>query len=119
MPGARAGEIVDVFVISFPYRKRVVATSVRFPPIPAVILALRTSELKEYVEVNARRYGMRPFTTVTAAIFLLMAVVHLYRIAVGFPITIGGANVGQEVSWVAIVVTLVLAVGLFREARRR
>jgi hypothetical protein len=62
--------------------------------------------------------AMKPFTMVAGAIFLLMALVHLYRIAVGFPIVIGGTSVGQEVSWVALAVTLVLAVGLFREARR-
>ena len=62
---------------------------------------------------------MKPFTMVAAAVFLLMALIHLYRIAVGLPITIGGTSVGQEVSWVALVATLFLAVGLFREARRQ
>ena len=35
-----------------------------------------------------------------------------------FPIVFGRTSVGQEVSWVALTVTLIPAVGLFREARR-
>lgn len=62
--------------------------------------------------------AMKPFTAIAAVIFLLMALVHLYRLAAGFPISVGSVSIGQEVSWIALVVTLVLAVGLFREARR-
>ena len=62
---------------------------------------------------------MKPFTTIAAAIFALMAIAHVYRIATGFPVTVGSVRVGQEVSWVALVITAVLAVGLFREARGR
>ena len=61
---------------------------------------------------------MKPFTTIAAAIFALMAIAHAYRIATGFPVSVGSVNVGQEVSWVAVVITAVIAVGLFREARR-
>ena len=38
--------------------------------------------------------AMKPFTTIAAAIFLLMALVHLYRVAVGFPITVGSVEIG-------------------------
>ena len=48
-----------------------------------------------------------------------MTIAHVYRIATGFPVTVGSVSVGQEVSWVALVITGVLAVGLFREARGR
>lgn len=61
---------------------------------------------------------MKPFTAIAAAIFLLMAVIHAYRLATEFPIVIGGAVVGQPVSWIALVATSILAIGLFREARR-
>ena len=61
---------------------------------------------------------MKPFTTIAAAIFLLIGLAHLYRVVVGFPVTIGSTSIGQEVSWIALVVTLALAIGLFREARR-
>ena len=61
---------------------------------------------------------MKPFTTIAAAIFLLMAVVHAYRLTTEFPIVIGGAVVGQTVSWIALIITAMLDIGLFREARR-
>jgi len=61
---------------------------------------------------------MKPFTTIAAAIFLLIAVIHAYRLTTEFPIVIGGAVVGKGVSWIALVVTAILAIGLFREARR-
>ena len=64
--------------------------------------------------MNARK----PFTLIAAAIFLLMAVAHLYRITTGFDVTIGGTMLPQWVSWVALAVTGLLAVMLFREARR-
>lgn len=60
---------------------------------------------------------MRPFTTIAALIFLLMAIVHAYRLATGFSISVAGTEIGQGVSWVALVVTAVLAYGLFREAK--
>ncbi|HJS40267.1 MAG TPA: hypothetical protein VJ763_02585 [Sphingomicrobium sp.] len=59
----------------------------------------------------------RPFTLVAAIIFLLMAIGHLYRLAVGFDITVGGTAVPQSVSWVALVVTALLGVMLLRESR--
>ena len=60
----------------------------------------------------------RPFTLIAAIIFLLMALVHLYRLVDGFSISIAGTEVGQGISIVALVVALVLSFGLFREARR-
>ena len=53
-----------------------------------------------------------------AAIFLLMALVHLYRLFVGFDISIAGAHVSQAISWIALGVTALLAVMLYGEARR-
>ena len=61
---------------------------------------------------------MKPFTLIAAAIFLLMAAVHLYRLVTPFPVMVGGVTIGQDVSWIALAVTAVLAVGLFREATR-
>lgn len=60
---------------------------------------------------------MKPFTMIAAAIFLVMALMHLYRLATGFPVTIGSVSVGPLASGVALVIALVLAGGLFREAR--
>ena len=61
---------------------------------------------------------MKPFSLVAAAIFTLMALAHLYRLAVGFPITIGATDIGPAVSWAGLVVASVIAVGLFREGLR-
>ena len=61
---------------------------------------------------------MKPFPTIAPAIFAIMALVHVYRIAVGFPINVAGTEVGQEISWIALIVTAVLAYGLLKEARR-
>jgi hypothetical protein len=46
-----------------------------------------------------------------------MACVHLYRLAVGFDITIGATSVPMTVSWVALVITALLSVMLFKESR--
>lgn len=59
----------------------------------------------------------RPFTLVAAIIFLVMAGGHLYRLAVGFDVTVGGTALPLFVSWVGLAVTALLAVMLFREAR--
>ena len=60
----------------------------------------------------------RPFTTIAAVIFGLMALAHAYRIATHFQIVVGSHTVAQGVSWVALIITAVLSYGLFREARR-
>ena len=59
-----------------------------------------------------------PFTTLAAAIFALMALAHVYRLAVGFDVSVGGTHLPQSISWIALVVTALLATMLFREARR-
>ena len=61
---------------------------------------------------------MKPFTTVAAIIFALMALGHAYRIATHFQVIVGSYTVAREVSWVALIVTALLSYGLFREARR-
>ena len=60
----------------------------------------------------------RPFTMFAAAIFLLIALVHLYRIIVGFDVSVAGTHISQAVSWIAVLFTGLLAEMLFREARR-
>jgi hypothetical protein len=61
---------------------------------------------------------MKPFTTLAAIIFGLMALLHAYRIATHFQVTVGSHMIAQEVSWVALIVAAILSFGLFREARR-
>ena len=61
---------------------------------------------------------MRPFTTIAAVIFGLMAVAHIYRLAVGFPVVIGGHELGQGASILALLITGTLSAMLIREAKR-
>ena len=60
----------------------------------------------------------RPFTLIAAIIFGLMALAHAYRIVTHFQVIVGTHEIAQGVSWVALAVTGVLSVGLFREAMR-
>ena len=47
-----------------------------------------------------------------------MALLHAYRIATDFQLIVGSHVIPQELSWVGLIVTAVLSLGLFREARR-
>jgi hypothetical protein len=60
----------------------------------------------------------RPFTLIAAIIFALIALVHAYRIMTQFQVVVGTHVIGQGVSWVALVITGALSIGLFREAMR-
>ena len=60
---------------------------------------------------------MKPFTTVAAIIFAIIALLHAYRIATHFQVIVGSHTIAQGVSWIALVVTAVLSFGLFREAK--
>lgn len=60
----------------------------------------------------------RAAALIGAVVFLCLAAVALYRLLVGFPITIGGMQVGQTTSFLAFVAFAALALMLFRGARR-
>jgi uncharacterized protein YacL len=60
----------------------------------------------------------KPFTTIAAVLFLIIAGVHVYRLATGFDVTIAGSPVSMTVSWIGAVVGLLLGVMLLSEARR-
>lgn len=62
--------------------------------------------------------GNRPITMLAAIIFALMALVHVYRLVTHFQIIIGSHTIPETASYAAIVVTGLLAFGLFRDARR-
>ena len=53
-------------------------------------------------------------TIVGAVAFLGIAALALYRLLAGFPITIGGAEIGQTSSFLVFVVCTALALMLFR-----
>ena len=61
--------------------------------------------------------GSRPFTMIAAIVFFCMALAHVYRIFTQFQIIIGSHAIPMWVSYVAIVVTAGLGIGLFRETR--
>lgn len=56
-------------------------------------------------------------TLIGALTFLALAAVALYRLLVGFPIVVGGMQVGQTTSFIAFVAFAALALMLFRGAR--
>jgi hypothetical protein len=51
---------------------------------------------------------------IAAFIFLVLALGSLYRLIVGFPVTIGGVMIGQVATFFAFVVCAALALMLFR-----
>ena len=59
----------------------------------------------------------KPFTWIAAAIFALMAIVHIIRLFTNFHIVVGTHSIPMWVSYVAIVVTAFLSWMLCREAR--
>ncbi len=58
------------------------------------------------------------YNTLTAALFLIIAVAHLLRIIFGWPAQIGGLDIPVWVSWVALVVAGALAYFGFRQTIR-
>ena len=59
-----------------------------------------------------------PFTMLASAIFLLMALVHAYRLISPFPIRVADCDVPQWVSVIGLLIAGGLAFALYREARR-
>ena len=59
----------------------------------------------------------KPFTWIAAAIFALMAIVHIIRLFTNFHIVVGTHSIPMWVSYVASVVTAFLSWMLCREAR--
>ena len=62
--------------------------------------------------------GNKPVTTIAAIIFLIMAIVHAYRLATHFQFVVGSHVIPMWVSWAGLIVPLLLAWGLLRGARR-
>ncbi|MBW8784569.1 MAG: hypothetical protein JF593_08005 [Novosphingobium sp.] len=61
---------------------------------------------------------MKPFTTIAAVLFAIVALLHLVRLIRHFPAVIGGWSVPMWVSILGVVVPAFLAIMLMREARR-
>lgn len=67
---------------------------------------------------------MKPFTTVAAVVFALVAAVHIARIALGWHVIIGesvvavgGTSIPMWASYLGLAVSAGLAVMLWRESR--
>ena len=60
----------------------------------------------------------RTYNTLTAALFLIIAVAHLLRIIFGWAAQIGGLDIPVWASWVALVVAGALAYVGFRQNSR-
>lgn len=56
----------------------------------------------------------RLVTIIGGAVFLIIAGLALYRLFVGFPISIGGTEVGQTSTFFVFVICAALSVMLFR-----
>ena len=61
---------------------------------------------------------MKPFTTLAAALFGLIALAHVYRLVRGCEVVVGGTVIPQWVSVVGLVIGAGMALMLWREARR-
>jgi hypothetical protein len=61
---------------------------------------------------------MKPFTTVAAVVFSLIAVVHLLRLFFHWQVTVNGAIVPIWISVPGFIITGVLAIMLLREAKK-
>jgi hypothetical protein len=60
---------------------------------------------------------MKPFTTIAALLFLLVAAAHAYRAYMGWAIVAGPYDIPMWASYGGVIVPLILAIMLFREAR--
>jgi hypothetical protein len=61
---------------------------------------------------------MKPFTTIAVAVFSLIAVVHLLRLFFHWQVTINGMPVPIWVSIPGFIITGVLAIMLWQEAKK-
>ena len=61
--------------------------------------------------------GNRLATIIGGIVFLILACASLYRLLVGFPITIGGAYIGQTASFFAFAICAALSLMLFLGGR--
>ena len=60
----------------------------------------------------------KTYNTITAVLFLVIALLHLLRIIFGWPAQIGGLGIPMWASWLALVVTAALGYLGFRQNAR-
>lgn len=59
----------------------------------------------------------KPFTWIAAAIFAVMALIHVYRLVTHFQIILGSHTIPMWVSYVGVIIPALLSWMLCREAR--
>jgi hypothetical protein len=57
------------------------------------------------------------YLTVTATLFLIVAIVHLLRIILGWPVEVGGLSIPFWLSWLAVLAAGALAYFGFTQKR--
>lgn len=62
---------------------------------------------------------MRPLSRLAALFFAAFGAVHLLRVIQGWEAVVGGTTIPMWVSYVAIAVCSLLAVGIWREAGKQ
>jgi hypothetical protein len=71
----------------------------------------------QLLKVGERRRH-KPFTTVAAILFTLMALVHLLRLLLGWDVTVNGMVVPEWASGLGLLITAWLALMVWREGRK-
>jgi hypothetical protein len=66
---------------------------------------------------KANRLHRRTYATVTATLFLVVAIAHLLRIILGWPVEIGGWSIPFWLSWLAALVAGALSYLGFTQKR--
>lgn len=61
---------------------------------------------------------MKPFTKITAALFGIAIVIHVFRLINPFSVVIGNFEVPVAASFIFIVIALVLCIGLWKESKK-
>jgi len=61
---------------------------------------------------------MKPFTKITAALFGIGAMIHLFRLIYPFRIMIANNEVPVGASFAALIIALVLCFGLWKESNK-
>lgn len=61
---------------------------------------------------------MKPFSTIAAVVFALVAIVQLVRLIMGWPVVVNGTNIPLWASTIACLVAAGLAVMVWQEAHQ-
>lgn len=66
---------------------------------------------------KVKKRGMKPFTLIAIAVFVLIAIMHVLRLLLGWEVILAGLAVPMWVSVLGLAVTAGLALMVWREMR--